>query len=401
MRRVGILLAVLGLLTAYAIGDRVVLKDGRVFEGKVTETDGKVLIDMAYGTISFLASDVQSIRRMPTPAELLEWQLSQVDRTDPDALYQAAEWAKDNDLPRQADELLREVIALDSDHSRGRRLLGYLKADGKWLKVPEALELAEGRLAAGKYHSLLAKLLPAIERLVDDAKTRLQAESLKARGRLRAKQFHAARLCFEGLAAKAPPMQAQRYAAIAKILAKHPDGMYVVTGSYPPTALLLGHAAPAVEPGPASLSRPEVLKAALRDYAKVALNRGRTLLDQAKQIERTEPEAAKARYDRAGKWFDTADAIVPRIARSYRVEVVRRRITAITRDVRVEAEKFDFLKGELGKRHLTPAAYKELLIRMLRSLNNIRSDLEAILRLAQSAPRRSSVASGPGRTQRG
>jgi len=384
MKRAGLVWLTVGLLAAMATGDRVVLRDGRVFEGKVTESDGKVLIDLAYGTISFPAGTVESIQRMPTPEDLLEWQLSQVDRSDPDALYQTAAWAKDNDLSRQADDLLREVLTLDANHRKARKLLGYLEANQKWIKVPEALELAEGKLAAGAYDVLLTRLLPAIEELVDDAQQRLQVKHIESHCRLRAKQFELARKGFDELAEMAPPAAAARYGAIAGILARYPDGMYVVTEVYPPTAMVLSESpAPAVKAGPASLSRPQVLGAALRDRAKAIIKEGRSLSAQAKRLERTEPEAAKAHYAKARQLLDAADAIIPNIARFDRVEIARRQIAAVTKDVHLEAEKFDVLKGELGKRNLTPAAYRDLLARMVRALNHIRSDLHAILKIAE------------------
>ncbi|MHC4716809.1 MAG: hypothetical protein ACYS5V_07565 [Planctomycetota bacterium] len=372
MNRLLVLSIVIALLTS-----------PRTFEGKVTEADGNVLIEMSYGTIRFPATKVESIQRMPTAAEVLEWQLSQIDRTDPDALTQAAEWARENDLSKQADELLVDVLAIDADHARARKLLGYLRADGKWLKVPEAMALATARLEAGRYESLLCDLLPAIAELARDDKQRLALKDLQARGRLRAGQFALAVKVFRTLAAESPPSDAAPYEAIVAILDKHPDGMYVVREAYPATAMLLSANPAPLKPGPASLSRPRVLAAALRDHAKQQVARGRKLMKQAAALENTEPEAAKARYERAGECFDAADAVVPRIARSYRVEIARRRVEAITDGIKVEAEKFDLLKAELGKRNLSPAAFRELLTRMLRALNHIRSDLMAVLRLAE------------------
>ena len=54
-----------------AAGDRVRLKDGRVIEGKVRQAEGKVFVELTYGVVSFPASQVESIERMPTPAEVV------------------------------------------------------------------------------------------------------------------------------------------------------------------------------------------------------------------------------------------------------------------------------------------------------------------------------------------
>jgi len=383
MNRFSALLTALALLAAPAAADRVLLKDGRTFEGKVTEADGNVLIQVSYGTVKFPASQVESIERMPTAEEVLQWQLSQIDRSDPDSLCQVAEWARENQLTRQADDILADVLLLDSNHARARKLLGYLRADGKWLEVPEAMALAAARLEAGKCETLLCDLLPAIRELLDGPKQMLELKDLEARGRLRLGQFSLARKAFAELADKAAPPAAARYKAIVEILTRHPQGMYVIRETYPPTAMLLSVDPSPLKPGPASLSRPAVLAAALRDHAKAEVALGRDLMKQARSLAKTEPEAAKARYDRAGECFDAADAIVPRIARSYRVEIARRRVKAITDGIDVEAKKFDLLKADLGKRNLSPGAYRDLLTRMLRALNNIRSDLTEVLRLAE------------------
>ncbi len=229
---------------------------------------------------------------------------------------------------------------------------------------------------------LLTELLPAIEAVATEAKQQRQIKHVEAHALLRSKQFAKAEKAFELLATKSTSADAIRYGAVAEILKTHPDGMYVLSESYPPLAMLLDSPGPVVEAGPASLARPDVLSAALRDHAKAAIKDGRAAMDEAGKLELTEPEAAKSKYALAQKKLDAADAIVPNIARSYRVEIARRRIAMITKGMNVEAGKFDTLKAELGKRDLTPAVYRDRVVRMLRALNRVRSDLEAVLKLA-------------------
>ncbi len=381
MRRAAIAWLAILTLAVPAVGDRVVLKDGRTFEGTVTESEGKVVIEHAYGTISFSASEVASIERGPTAAEQLEMQLALINRTDPEALFELSKWARNNDLPTQAKELLKEVLELDGDHPGARKLLGYVRADGKWLDVPAAMQLAQGKLEAGQCRVLLKELLPALEEVAGEAKQKLLIKDLQANSQLRVGQFAEALKSFELLASKTSPPESLRYAAVAEILKSHADGMYVVTEPYPPVAMLLGPAPPAVEPGPASLAEPAVLASALRDRARAAIRKARAVVEEGRRLETTEPEAAKAKYALAGKDFDLADAVVPNIARSYRVEIARRRIAMITKSMNIEAEKFDTLKAELGKRDMTPAGYRDLLVRMLRALNHVHSDLGAILQI--------------------
>ncbi len=382
MKRLAVILFVMAMFSAPAGGDRVVLKDGRIFEGTVTELEGKILIELDFGKISISASEIESIERGPTPADRFESRLIEIDRTDADALFELSEWAKENGLLRRSEKILREVVSINSDHSGARRLLKHVKSDGKWLELPAAIELARSKLEAGKHETLLKQLLPEIEKLLDNPKHKRLIRNLEAHCLLRAKQFDRARRRFEELAEKSPAAESVRYGIIAEILKIHPNGMYVLTEPYPPTAMLLASPGKVLKPGPASLARPAVLSAALRDSAKVAVKKGQSLMAEGKTIESIEPEAAKTKYVLAGKCFDKADAIVPLIARSWRVEIARRRIAMITKDRDVQAAKYDALKDELGKRDMSASEYADLVGHMLKALTRVRSDLEAILELA-------------------
>ena len=382
MKRLMAAWVIMGMaLASPALGDRVVLNDGRTFEGSVTRSGEKILIEMPYGIISIPAADVQSIQRGPSPVEQFEFRQARIDGTDPDELTALARWARGKGMPRRAEECLQAALALDADHGGARRLLGYVRVDGKWLTAAGALRLAQAKLDAGQTDVLLERLLGEIEQVVDGDRDRFRLKEVQAHALLRARQFAEARACFEWLAGKSAPPESIRHAAVADVLKTHPDGMYVLAEPHPPLAMLLD--VPTEAPfGPASLSRPEVLAAAVRDQAKDAVKAGKVLVDEGKKLEFTEPEAAKAKYDHAARSFDRADALVASIARSYRIEIARRRIAMITKDMNIWAGRFDTLKGELAKRDLAPAAYASLVVRMLRALNNVRDDLDAILGLA-------------------
>ncbi len=379
MKRAAAAWLVVGAAAVSAWGDRVFLNNGRIIEGKATESEGKVLIEMDYGAVSYPASEVARIERMPTGGEVLDWRLGQIDRSNPDDLFEVAEWARDNDLPRKSEEMLREVLALKPDHARARKLLGYVRADGKWRDVPEALQLATSKLAAGKHDELLNDLLPGIAEVAGNPKDKLALKDIESHCRLRCRQFDLALQGFELLAEKAPLPDSVRYAAVVKILRAHPDGMYVVTEA-PLIASRFGAGAPNVRNGPGSLADANVLASGLRDEAKAAMAAARAFMDEGRKLEHTDPEAAGAKYALAARRFDRADAIVPDIARSFRVEIARRRIAMITRDMAGQAQVFDGLKEKLGG--VSPAAYENHVLHMLRVLNHIRADLEAVLALA-------------------
>lgn len=372
-------LALVALCPA-ALADRVTLKDGRAFDGAVTQEEGKVLVKLSYGTLSFPASDVVSIEKMLTNDDQLDAMLAKTKRDDPEALLKAAVWARENDLARRGDDLLKEILAIAPEHATAHKLLGQVKMDGKWLDLPAAIALAENKLEAGKTDLLLKEFLPAMSDASRDPAQKFKVRQLEASCLLRAGKYDLAQKAFDDVAAKATGLDAAKSAAIAEILRNHADGMYVLSEDYPPAASLTGQ--PSVDHGPGPLSEPKVLAGAVRDKAKAELKAGRTLMDDGKKVEATEPEAAKNKYALAARSFDTADALVPDIARSYRVEIARRRIGIITLSMNAETQKFDLLKADLGKKEISPAAYKDVIAKMLRALNNAKADLESIVQLA-------------------
>ena len=362
--------------------DRVILKDGRIFEGVVKVSAGEVLIEMQLGTIRVPLSEVKKIDRQPTSVEQFKQRLSQINRTDATALIDLAIWAREKGLHKQCKEVLEKVLELQPDNELARKLLGFVRVDNKWVKFAEALQLAQAKLEAGQYKVLLEKLLPALKEITSTELEVVKVKRIEAYAYLRTGHFVRAAKCFKELAEKTSSPESIRYMVISDILAKHPRGMYVISEPYPPTAMLFGSAAPAVSPGPASLRRAEVLQAALRDRAKQIIKQGRDLMKQAKKLESVNSDSARTKYALAEKLFEKADAIVPNIARSWRVEIVRRRIAMITNDINTQAAKFDALKAELGKRDLTPSAYANLIYRMQVLLKRIHEDLDLILKIA-------------------
>lgn len=380
MKQAAALLAILTALSSAALADKITLKDGRTFEGVVSQEEGKVLVKMALGTVSFPASEVSSIENMATSEDQLEAMLVNTRRDDPEAMLKVAVWARDNDLSRRSEDLLHEIINLSPDHPTARKMLGQMKIDSKWMELPAALQLAQNKLEAGKMDLVLEQLLPAMGELGPDAQQLCRIKHLEAQCQLAKSRYDKARQAYEELADKCSGAEAVRYAAIADILKSHPDGMFVLPEEYPPTASLLGGAS--VQAGPAPLSDKRVLAAAMHERAKVDIKAGRAAMDEGKKLESAEPEAAKAKYSQADKSFDVADALVTDLCRSYRVELARRRIAIVSLSMNAETRKYDLLKDDLGKRDLTPAAYKDLVVKMLRALNNARTDMEAIIQLA-------------------
>ena len=100
-----------------------------------------------------------------------------------------------------------------------------------------------------------------------------------------------------------------------------------------------------------------------------------------------EAEAAKTKYRLASQAFDRADALVPTIARTYRVEIARRRIISLRKDNSSRSRKFDELAEKLGQKDLAPQSYRTLILRLIDHLDANKQTLSAILVVAKPYPR--------------
>jgi len=387
MLRLAATVGLLCAIVAAAAGDRLILLDGRAFEGTVTVEGQTVRVEMAYGTLQFERGEVERIEFKDTPETQLARRLSQTALDDPQAVFDTAAWAQANGLAERANELYELVLKLDADHPGARRALGFVRLDDRWLLWDPALELARSKLEAGQTDALLRRVLPALREVAPAEADRRVVGELTGLAQIRDSQFEAARRTFAALAEDRQDAAAIRFAALAEILAANPDGMYVLDAPYPPAARLLGETGTQIPAGPASLARPRVLEAALHDRAKEQVRIGRELLATATKCERTEPDAARALYYQANEAFDRAEALRPKIARSYRVEICRRRIAGLRGRAREEAGRFDEELEALGEKDLSITAYRNRLLRMKGRLERLRDDLEAMLQIARPYPR--------------
>lgn len=373
-------------LAASASGDTLTLTDGRVLNGTVTESPGQVTIETPAGTVAFPAHLVAHIRRSPTADSQLAARLAAVRPDDPEGLHQAAVWAQEQGLTRQAEGLWRQVLLVDHDHVGAHRALGHVQVDHRWLEFEPALEVVRSKIASGEADATAEALIQEMLPLAPTPSRAWELRELTGLWRLRRGRFAEARAVFSDLATSAEPgAAALRWAAIEQILAEHSDGMYVLTEAYPPAALLLGprEFTRILPAGPASLAEPLVLDAALRDKARQRLAVGAGLLKEGRSLEPTQPAAARGLYARAETEFNAADALVANIARSYKIEIVRRRIALIRKNADEEAARFDAELATLGRQEMTAGAYADKVRRMIGNLLSVSDDLTSILQLAR------------------
>jgi len=379
--------AIFCVLFALAFGglakaDLLVLQDGRMFHGKITVQENSVTIVMEYGTMNFARSQVARVEIRDTPTDQLSRRLADLKNDDQAGLYDAAVWADENELPKQARELYQKVVALNPNHKAARRALGFALVEGQWRTFAQSMDLCRARLDTGPYGPLLKESLPAVEEIAGPQWSSVR--ELRGLAQVRNKEFAAATQTFADLVKRTTGPAALKFGALAALLGDCRDGMFVLAEPYPSDARLTGKKY--LPAGPASLSNPLVLEAALHARARQELATGRSQMEEALALEPTDPDGAAAKYRQAGQTFDLADALVEKIALSHRVEIVRRRITMIRKDTVRDATDFDKQLNEIGKTDLTAAVYRQRLSQMVRHLDNVKSNLSSVLDLAGPYP---------------
>lgn len=138
MRKV---LGLLLLLAAPATADEVVLRNGSVFSGLVVDHGDRVSVQMDYGTMTFRKIDIREVRRTEDPLRDLEKKVGAAVTSK--QMFETALWARDQGLVGRSNDLLEKVIQIEPDHEAARRLLGYERHEGAWLRGDD-LRVARG-----------------------------------------------------------------------------------------------------------------------------------------------------------------------------------------------------------------------------------------------------------------
>lgn len=137
---------ILACLATTSRADVVILHDGRRIEGEVRLEGDQYVIKSRFGTTVRVSKyEVREILKTGSSRKAYEKKLKALkrsrDRNKPEAWLKLASFAADNNLPRQAREAYRKVVALDPDHKRARRALGYVRHGGAWVTRDEAKAL--------------------------------------------------------------------------------------------------------------------------------------------------------------------------------------------------------------------------------------------------------------------
>ena len=394
MIRVGIISICIALAGQGAWADRVVLVNGQVHVGDVSGKGGTIYIKSAGGVLRVRRSDVETIETKAELIGLLEQMLSDSDQSDAEALFKAGKWASENGLLSQAEDIYTQILSLDVDHARARRALRYVKVYGKWYDFDEVLGLMSQRIAAGQVKKVPLTVFRELEVIAVGVNETLSVGELLGKAYLSAGQQANARKNFKLLADKARKLDsfktptalaAYRYDMIVSILQANPDGVYVLTETYPAKAALLGGSEKQdyLSPGPVWLGLPLALDAALRDCAMRQLDEGGEYFTQAKMGDSLGPEEKAVALDQARQAFDMAEALLPGVSRGRQVEVARLRIKTVRVTIDAEAREYDESEDALGEKLLSTEAYHVLLNDMIGKLGNVASELQLLLKIAR------------------
>jgi hypothetical protein len=144
---VGLIVCVALMACANLRADTVTLTNGKVLEGRVTEDGDKIIVELPFGVIKLNRSQVRSIVTKATVQdELAErraaLQKKLAEETPPakaaaQLWFELAKWAGERELTHAQNELLRTVIALDSEHAGARKAQGYVQHNGRWMSRAE------------------------------------------------------------------------------------------------------------------------------------------------------------------------------------------------------------------------------------------------------------------------
>ncbi len=147
---IAIALGCSGLLCAGARADVVYLKNGKSIEGKVTVEGDRVKVEIPHGTVSFPRDKVLRIEKRESRLDVYDRKRAALAAGDAKGRLALAEWCLREGMGNRREALLREVLEIDPENAEARKLLGYVKHEGKWVTPAErframGLEEFEGR----------------------------------------------------------------------------------------------------------------------------------------------------------------------------------------------------------------------------------------------------------------
>ena len=138
MRIFGIALAIAVCATP-AMADEIILKSGGKLTGIVrSESDTKVVIEVAAGTASVNPAQIAKITKGAT--KLHDYYDREARAEDGKDFVLLAIWSKENGYNRFYKTNMQKALTIEPDNETARRALGFQKHDGRWMTEAEIIE---------------------------------------------------------------------------------------------------------------------------------------------------------------------------------------------------------------------------------------------------------------------
>jgi len=125
-------------LTSIALADEVRLTNGRTLVGIAHEESNRVLVETRLGDIGIPRSEVKEI--VPGKTSIHDYQERMAAlgaRPSAADVFALAMWAQDEGLVRYVNNLLQRTVEIDPNHAEARKLLGFVRYEGRWILSSE------------------------------------------------------------------------------------------------------------------------------------------------------------------------------------------------------------------------------------------------------------------------
>lgn len=142
VRTVWLSLAFVLLVPRVACADVVGLRNGGVLRGEVEASDDKAAqVDVRTLTGGRIVLDKGQVQTVTRRRLVLEEYESRA-KTTPDTVddqWELALWCRDRHLSSQRQAHLENVVRLDPEHEKARRMLGHVRRNGEWVNKDDAM----------------------------------------------------------------------------------------------------------------------------------------------------------------------------------------------------------------------------------------------------------------------
>lgn len=149
----------ISLLATHAAADIIRLRNGTTLDGQIIDDHGDTLrVRTTMGVSDIDKTHVLKIEPGEPPWVRYEKQKAAAQDTAADQ-FQLAKWCTQNGLPNEAKTHLEKVISLDPEHVEARRLLGYVRDGGKWVRVRSSNKPTDEEKSARRKSQQAEKLI--------------------------------------------------------------------------------------------------------------------------------------------------------------------------------------------------------------------------------------------------